>query len=300
VRYYLHRLWLILVFLLPVLTSQATPSQDGVTHIPLKRAGNLFLIEAQVDSLRGNFILDLGAPYIVLNSTYFRNYVIDTNYRAGTLTSESDFVRRTKIEQFVVQDIRLEHLDADVADLAHIENQRQVRILGLIGISFFKDYIMEMDLSRQQLILHQNRSTSKITAPPLFRSPLKMQDDVLWISAKFQGKKLRFSLDTGAELNIIDSELPDKVYDGLDLLETKTVRGTNGAAAQVLLVLLPRLEINGFTLQDMRTLVVKMQTMSRAYGKNIHGMLGFPFFSQGRFVIDFKNKELEMYPSYER
>ncbi|MBK7441147.1 MAG: hypothetical protein IPI65_06360 [Bacteroidetes bacterium] len=39
--------------------------------IPLKRVQNLFLIEARVDSLVGNFILDTGAPHLVLNKTYF-------------------------------------------------------------------------------------------------------------------------------------------------------------------------------------------------------------------------------------
>ena len=45
--------------------------------IPLKRAGNLFLIEARIDTMVGNFIVYLGAPYLVLNATYFRDYEID-------------------------------------------------------------------------------------------------------------------------------------------------------------------------------------------------------------------------------
>jgi len=39
--------------------------------IPIKRAGNLIIVEAQIDSIAGNFVLDTGAPYLVLNATYF-------------------------------------------------------------------------------------------------------------------------------------------------------------------------------------------------------------------------------------
>src|SRR3954454_17668013 len=42
--------------------------------IPFTRAGNLILIQATVDTMVGNFILDTGAPYLVLNITYFRDY----------------------------------------------------------------------------------------------------------------------------------------------------------------------------------------------------------------------------------
>ena len=49
------------------------PSGDFNTLIvPIKRAGNLIIVEAQIDTLVGNFVLDTGAPYLVLNATYFR------------------------------------------------------------------------------------------------------------------------------------------------------------------------------------------------------------------------------------
>ena len=50
------------------------PYADFTTLVvPIKRAGNLIIVEAQVDSVEGNFVLDTGAPYLVLNETYFRD-----------------------------------------------------------------------------------------------------------------------------------------------------------------------------------------------------------------------------------
>lgn len=53
----------------PVVTSD-TPS----CVIPFSRAGNLIVIRAKVDTTEGNFILDTGAPRLILNLTYFRHY----------------------------------------------------------------------------------------------------------------------------------------------------------------------------------------------------------------------------------
>ncbi|MEI9810171.1 MAG: hypothetical protein WDO16_21155 [Bacteroidota bacterium] len=53
----------------PVVTSDSA----GCT-IPFNKAGNLIIIQARVDTMVGNFILDTGAPGLILNMTYFRNY----------------------------------------------------------------------------------------------------------------------------------------------------------------------------------------------------------------------------------
>ena len=82
--------------------------------IPLKRVGNLLLLEAEIDGVVGNFIVDLGAPYLVLNSTYFRDYEIDDDYYAGTLISETDYVRRTKVQKLSIQGLEYSNLSADV------------------------------------------------------------------------------------------------------------------------------------------------------------------------------------------
>src|SRR6056297_198076 len=53
-----------------VLIEEETGANNIV--IPLKRAGNLILIDGKVDGQSGTLILDTGAPGLVLNSTYFR------------------------------------------------------------------------------------------------------------------------------------------------------------------------------------------------------------------------------------
>jgi hypothetical protein len=53
----------------PVITCDSASST-----IQFSRAGNLILIRATADTTEGYFILDTGAPYLILNMTYFRGY----------------------------------------------------------------------------------------------------------------------------------------------------------------------------------------------------------------------------------
>ncbi|HBH07598.1 MAG TPA: hypothetical protein DDX92_13445 [Flavobacteriales bacterium] len=263
--------------------------------IPLKRVGNIYLIEAKVDGVIGNFVLDLGAPYLVLNSTYFRDYKVLREYRSGTLTSENSFIRRTSVKRFEFEEVFFENIEADITDLARIENKRGVKILGLMGVNLFKSFVFELDMRSNQLVLYKTVPVEHQEEDLILETDLSIQNDVLLIRSEINGKKLKFSLDTGAEVNIVDSRLPGRIFDGMKISRKTTVSGASGQTAEVLLVSMGKMKIGEVEFDGMRTLVLNLNTMSRAYGLGIDGMLGYSFFSRGKVVLDFRNGKLKMY-----
>src|SRR5690242_9151111 len=68
------------------LSIQTLASDSVSCIIPFNRIGNLIVVKAKVDTVEGNFILDTGAPGLVLNLTYFRDYPI-TALHDGEQTS---------------------------------------------------------------------------------------------------------------------------------------------------------------------------------------------------------------------
>lgn len=263
--------------------------------IPIRKVGNLLLIEAQVDDLKGNFILDLGAPYLVLNSTYFRDYEIDNQYTAGTLNSSTDYVRRANVKNFDLLGLSYRNLSADVTDLANIENKRHVKILGLLGVNLFKQFIFDLNLEGKQLILHRKMESVDIKTDLWFSSPIRNYGDHLVILGEMNEKKLRFGLDTGAEMNILDNKISGKVFENMEILRSITVSGANGSSSEVLITRMKGLTIAGVELAEMRTLVGSLYSMGKAYGTTLDGMLGYPFFVQGRSVINFKKRTFQFY-----
>src|ERR1700761_1196674 len=89
------------------------PYGDFTTLIvPIKRAGNLIIVEAQVDSLEGNFVLDTGAPYLVLNTTYFRDAPhVEEQHSAG-INGESEGSFTTVVHNFSILDLHYSRLTA--------------------------------------------------------------------------------------------------------------------------------------------------------------------------------------------
>ena len=241
-------------------------AKEDSTFIPLKRVGNLLLLEAEIDGVVGNFIVDLGAPYLVLNSTYFRDYEIDDGYYAGTLVSEKDYVRRTKVRKLNIQGLEYSNLSADVTDLAAIENKRGVKILGLLGVSIFDDYIFDLNIFTQQLVLYRDFVSSKAKDELILDTPISLLNNVIIVEVMAGDVELKFSLDSGSERNIIDNTLPEEVYEGMRILGASSVTDGNGGKTEVLMAIVNNIYIGDFSMQKMRTLVINLENMSRAYG----------------------------------
>jgi predicted aspartyl protease len=270
-------------------------AKDDSIFIPLRRAGNLLLLEAEIDGQVGNFIVDLGAPYLVLNSTYFRDYEIDDDYYAGTLASGTEHVKRIEVHKLNIQGLEYYNLSADVIDLAAIENKRGIKILGLLGVSLFKRYVFDLNIFTQQLILYKGFTSEKMQSELILDSPIQLRNNVIILDVKAGDVELKFSIDSGAERNVLDNSLPEKVYEGMQILGASAVTDGNGARTEVLIAEIYNINIADFSMQKMRTLVLNLGNMSRAYDNKINGMLGFPFFTLGRVIIDFKEERIRIY-----
>ena len=113
---------------------------DDMVIIPFKRANNLILIEASIDTLSGNFVLDTGAPGLILNKTYFRESWSSNTFEATNATGSSSAVSKTIVRDFNINELHFSKINAEITELSHIENKRGVKILGLLGVNLFKDY----------------------------------------------------------------------------------------------------------------------------------------------------------------
>ena len=74
-------------------------SDSASCVIPFTRAGNLILIQAKADTSTGFFVFDTGAPGLVLNLTYFRNYPTTNPVESGGITGAT-ISARTTVDSF--------------------------------------------------------------------------------------------------------------------------------------------------------------------------------------------------------
>lgn len=269
--------------------------------IPIKRAANLILIEAEVDGQKGNFILDFGAPYLVLNQTYFRDFRNDYTARVGSATGQGSFAKRKVADQLTFHGLDYVEVDADVTPLGHIEDSRGVKILGLLGVNLFLEFEVELDVQRDVMYLYRldedgERLEEKRPETPLLTEvDLEVENNVIFLWGTVAGKQLLFNLDTAAETVVLTNTIPGKVKRTLKIENRTYMKGANGQTVPVFQGRMPSLDIGDQTFRNMRVIMTNLSSMREAYGRNISGMLGYDFLSQGIVSINLKTETLRVY-----
>jgi len=262
--------------------------------VPLKRAGKLILIDAIVDSIQGNLILDTGSAGMVLNSLYFRKTRRAGSQSSGGITGDVGAISKYRIKKLAVSDAFYENFDADMTDLGHLERSRNVRILGFFGLSMLRDFEVVIDLKNNLMELHRlDRSGQRLNitfGQPSFDLvlPASNMSDVLFVEASINKKKFLFCLDTGAESNVLSNQLPDKVLNTVTVTRRSTLLGVGSKKVNVFHGTMNDFSIGSHSMNGMPTLITSLSAMAHAYGLNIDGMLGCDFFEKGVFYIDLK------------
>ncbi len=280
-----------------ILSSEA---QSG--SIPFSKAGNLIIIQANVDTVSGNFILDTGAPGLILNATYFRDMktIKSSASEVAGLTGAIQSYQRTEAEKLMIGDFEYYRVQADRANLGHIENSKGIKILGLLGVHLFKRFEMVIDFENN--LIHLHKIGKKEKAAFYFEGlqewdkydlvPIQVLESKMLIPLFFGKRKLNFILDTGAESNVLDSRLPNQVLDSVKLERKITVIGSGNEKRDAWYGNFTGLRAGEKPLQAVEVLLTSLAQMSMAYDRNIDGMLGIAFLSQQKIGINFQTEKL--------
>lgn len=287
-------------FLNDPVVSADTPSCD----IPFNRVGNLIVVQAKVDSLEGNFILDTGAPGLILNMTYFRQYPSASpgaQDESGGITGEVAFANPTDIAKLNLGTFKYSRVQADRIDLGHIENSRGIRVLGLLGMNLFKRFEMIIDYENNLVHLHLiNKKETKTYKHELLNDtakyhefPIDVKDNKLYTYGEVAGKKLTFIIDTGAESNILDSRLPNKVLENVTINSRIMLSGTGNTKVEALTGDIKNIKMAKLEIGTLSVIVTNLEKMCRAYDDQcLDGLLGFDFLSLHKIGFNFVNRKM--------
>jgi hypothetical protein len=272
------------------------------TAIPFSRAGNLILVQAQADTMTGNFILDTGAPYLVLNITYFRDYPQKMVGEAEqtSMTGSSPTVAKTRVKTFSFGSLTYSPLDADLANLGHIENSKGVKILGLLGMELFKQCEIIIDYEKNLIYLHKiGRKEASAYMHELlldtstYRTfPIDITDNRIMVNTVMAGKKLKFIVDCAAESNVLSSKLPDKIFDSVEITGRVVLSGVNNRKVEALTGDLRHMKMGTYDMGTLPMLITNLENTCFAYGGCIDGILGFDFLSLHRIGFNFVKRKM--------
>ncbi len=268
--------------------------------IPLRRVGRLFLLEAQVDDQIGNLIFDTGAIGLVLNKTYFRNYLVIDDHNSGGINGTISDVSNININNITIAQLKYKSVRADLTDLGHIENRRGVKIIGLFGFSLIKDFEILIDVNHSQLKLFKidrkgnriNSMSSKFKAD--LTQTIEISNNILFLRGVIAGKKLNFCLDTGSETNVISSNSSNDILNTITITRRSTLQGSGSKKNDVLYGTMNNFTFGNRSFTEMETIITNLDALNTAYGVDIDGILGYNFLNKGVVCINLGKKQLSI------
>ena len=277
-------------------------SDTASCSIPFTMAGKLILVKGMADTTSGSFILDTGAPGLVLNSTYFRDYPLE-NLTAETqesITGQGAGTQVTDLHYFRLGTLHYYKLKPHVISLSHLENSKGVRILGLLGVGMFTQCEMIIDYKTNMLHLHHIRKKERKTYDhPMLKDatsydtyPFELNENRILISTAMKGKKLPFVVDYGAESNIIDSRLPDKILDEVRVNGRILLAGAGTQKVEAVTGEVSGFMLGSMPIGDMAVIVTNLENTCFGKGNCIQGVFGYDFLSRYTIVFNFVKRKM--------
>jgi hypothetical protein len=270
--------------------------------IPFNRVDNLIVVKARVDTTEGNFILDTGAPHLVLNLTYFRDYPITSSHEEEqtSIGGRGGASNKTTVGELVFGEMALHRLNADLTNLGNIENAKRLKVLGLLGLDLFQRCEIIIDFEKSLIYLHRigKKETSTYRHQMLndtssYRTfPIDVANGRMTTSTEVAGKKLKLVIDCAAESNILDSRLPDTILETITITRRVKLTGPGDRKVDALYGSLGSMRMGSRQIDNLPIVIVNLEYTCFSDDICVNGVLGFEFLSQHKIGFNFATRKM--------
>ena len=268
-------------------TIEHSNTKNTALAIPFEKAGNLLLVKAELDGHEGVFILDTGAPTLVVNQQS-NQQEIKAKGITGQLSASDTFIKT-----FRWNNDEWKNLSGLSVDMHHFNDVSKNGVQGLIGYEILKDYEVVVDPSAQTIILASNRKELPYDPNVALASlSMKQLDHMPVIELIINGKKILLGIDTGAEINFLDQSLFEKgQIKDFEELGASLVKGLGGnSEKRERKVRVKNTQAGGINLSDQTFTISDLSKLfpSNGEGLQVQGIVGNAFLNQFRYSINYR------------
>ncbi|MEZ5044333.1 MAG: retroviral-like aspartic protease family protein [Saprospiraceae bacterium] len=260
--------------------------------IPMEIVRGMIYLEAEMNGEKGQFILDTGAPMLLVNQKELKQK------QANALSfGEGISVTETEISSFNLANIHRKNLPALALDISHLEKASGKKIMGLIGYNVLEQYELLLDFDNNLLYLINVKSTKLPSLHnPVASISFNLDDHLPVIQAKIGGQILRLGIDTGAASNLLDEKVLAGLTDQeIDFLPNEEIQGLDQKVKEVKAAVLHQVDVNGHNIDNAKFLFTDLSFLREKTGHQLDGLLGSPFFSSATFSINYPKKKINIW-----
>jgi len=277
-----------------LLFSVAARSQDAVSFLKAKTVfdltRNLIFFDAQVNGQRGKFILDTGAPTLLLNS---RGETVGHPAPTGLASGGVVSLANQRIESFEMGGQSLGKRWVLATDLRSMEQRTGQTIDGFVGYEMLRNGEVRINFPGQNFrLLKSSRQPRHDGKPPLEVIRFEYIDHLPVITLRVGRKKLRFAIDTGAGANLVDEQYSSIFVASGDEMN---IQGLDGASKDHKLVRIPELRMERRKLSEISFVSMDLSHLQSVGQPPIVGILGSVFLTDRIVGIDYVKRKINLW-----
>ena len=268
------------------------PEEAGVMVTPVKLVKGLVLVEGMLEGQRGYFIVDTGAPGLVVN----RPPADSVEIRQG-----HSLWQPLSIGEVVLQELQwgpelLSDVPALSLDLKHLEAYSEETILGLLGYQLLRDYLVFIDYRKEEAYWVKNQNGTVLNPKGrAFTCGFELLDHLPVITLTVDSIQLRFVIDTGSSVNLISDQAAMRITETGGLTGNGPItllEGLERSSELLPTLIIPRLLLGEIVQRDQAFNVTNLQPVSEFVGSRIDGILGYHFLKDRRLILDYHQQKL--------
>jgi predicted aspartyl protease len=287
------------------LINAAAAQLPAATTVPFTIAENLIVVEAEINGVAGNYLVDTGAQAIVLNRPYFESADVDTvtmnhGSPAGANGAVANVQGATNLT-LSWGDIQVDDLFGMVADLTHLEASVGVPIVGLIGYNVLERFQIQFDYSAAELTLYSLGEDSQPLAENALGNPAQVTEfdmvaHIPVFPVAIAGYEMRMGLDSGAGGAMIFTRWREKLEGKYEFIERTELNGADKNVQMGDVVRIDNMRVSDIDYADM---TFRFNDIASHNGKPMpmDGLLGYEFLKTRPTAINFRTRELLIWPA---
>jgi hypothetical protein len=254
---------------------------------------NLIFFHASRDGRPGSYVLDTGAPSLVLNHRgrgELRPARVTGIGAGGAVELTDHYVDRFEMGGRSVSDFR-----AVGVDLRTMEIRTDRRIDGFVGFELINGGELRIDYGAQRFeLLPSVRHPRHAGKAPRAVLRFSLIDHLPVVRLRINGKRYAFAIDTGAGCNLIDRRLLER---GMTIAtgDRMNIQGLDGQATDHPLVVLPAPDDLPAVRQELTLVSVDMSDLQTPGTPRLSGILGSAFLRDYTVGIDYRRRRLYLW-----
>ncbi len=262
--------------------------------IPFNLMGGLIMVQTEINGKASSCIFDTGAPSIVINKD--QELMEHPNGTAVGVTGRMK-IKSTIVRDFELGGMKKRNIEALEIDLKHLERLKRQPINGIIGVDAYNDEELLIDYQKQEIKVLPRRHRKKFENKKVLVSvPFYMERQLPVIKVKIGKRNFFFGVDTGAEVNVMDSRCMKRLKKcKVEMVGEKTLAGidqtkNNGKTAK-----LDAIKIKKQKFENLEVVFMDLSKFNRSHGFQLDGILGFPFLKENLISFDFRGSKLNFW-----